>query len=130
MVYCNISVILVAIIKSDLCVYIHKQLNFLGYGYGYGLDTHNWQYTRDNWKTRVSNWQFFQLSRVYCQLWVSHPYPYPYLRKFSCSCLNFTLNWLDLILSFFKWFLGHNNLKNDNTVLKKFVYEWIRAKNL
>jgi len=29
----------------------------------------------------------FQLSRVYCQLWISHPYPYPYPRKFSCSCL-------------------------------------------
>ncbi len=27
----------------------------------------------------------FQLSRVYCQLWVSRPYPYP--RKFSCSCM-------------------------------------------
>jgi hypothetical protein len=27
------------------------------------------------------------LSRVYCQLWVSHPYLYPYPRKFSCSCM-------------------------------------------
>jgi hypothetical protein len=32
----------------------------------------------------------FQLSRVYCQLWVSHPYPYPYQRKFSCSCMVFS----------------------------------------
>jgi len=27
----------------------------------------------------------FQFSRVNCQLWVS--WPYPYLRKFSCSCI-------------------------------------------
>jgi len=84
---------------------IHEQLNFLGYGYGW--DTHNWQYTRDNRNIWVSNRQYsklsvlkigcrvycrlgtrvFQLSRVYCQLWISHPYPYPYPRKFSCSCM-------------------------------------------
>jgi len=33
--------------------------------------------------------RIFRLSRVYCQLWVSQPYPYP--RKFSCSCMN-TIN--------------------------------------
>ncbi len=101
--------------------HIHEQLNFLGYGYGHGWDTHNWQYTRDNWNIRVSNRQFtrqtdflkhlilsysFEIKlntcknyrnfnriyfkavcRVYCQLWVSHPYSYPYPRKFSCSCM-------------------------------------------
>jgi len=30
----------------------------------------------------------FQLSRVYCQLWVSHPFIYPYPSKFSCSCMS------------------------------------------
>jgi len=91
---------------------LHKQLNYPGYGYGW--DTHNWQFTRDNWNIRVSNFlkhlilsyswletrifqlsrvncrlntRVFRFSRVYCQLWVSHPYPYPYPRKFSCSCM-------------------------------------------
>jgi hypothetical protein len=30
---------------------------------------------------------FKAVCRVYCQLWVSHPYSYPYPRKFSCSCM-------------------------------------------
>jgi len=39
-------------------IIIHEQLNFLEYGYGYGWDTHNWQYTRDNRNIRVSNRQY------------------------------------------------------------------------
>jgi hypothetical protein len=44
-------------------VAIHKQLNFLGYGFGYVWDTHNWQYTRGNWKTRVPNRQYTRDNR-------------------------------------------------------------------
>jgi len=36
--------------------------------------------------------QVFQLSRVYCQLWVSHLNPYPYPRKFGCSCMYKVIN--------------------------------------
>ncbi len=61
----------------------------------------------------------FQLSRVYCQLWISHPYPYPFPRKFSCSCLcaNTSRKYVDDLIEMYflkaKWQLRDFNYQND-----------------
>ncbi len=39
----------------------------------------------------VGNPSFSVVLGIYCQFWVSHSNPYPYPRKFSCSCMYIVL---------------------------------------
>ncbi len=89
---------------------IHEQLNFFGYGYGYGWDTHNWQYTRDNWKTRVSNRQYTRGKRKY----IKYCYFYTYLVLFLMNMIKLSVlkNRLSGILS-----VGYPNISVVSGIL-------------